>query len=154
MYPALEDGGFAGRSQAFAVYHAHAADAVLVRLADEVAQGLACIVAAQAVQVELALDAPVAPAQFARHIGADAGLAKAHVLVSLHQRADVKLVADGFDQHGLVVQLGLAGDWFGPRFNDHCAALVGQRVHNPGGVDEQVFLGGQFGGNACPFGCQ
>ena len=75
------------------------------RLADETAQGLAGVIAPQAVQVELALDAPVATAQLARHIGADAGPAKAQQFVGIEQGAHVKLVTDGLVQDRLFVVL-------------------------------------------------
>ena len=63
------------------MHHAHAAQPRLVRVADELAQGLARLVHAQAVQVELALDAPVARAQAAgltnvSLLAADDGLGK------------------------------------------------------------------------------
>jgi hypothetical protein len=69
------------------VHHAHAAQADLDRLTDEGGQRFARVVGAQPVQVQLALDAPFAPAQAARDVRADAGAAKAQLLVGFQQRA-------------------------------------------------------------------
>ena len=69
------------------MHHAHAAQADLDGLADEGGQRFARIVGAQAVQVQLALDAPLAAAQLARDVGADAGAAKAQLIVGFQQRA-------------------------------------------------------------------
>ena len=82
---------------------AHAAQAGAVRQADEFAQRLARVVAAQAVQVELALDAPVPAAQLACHVYADTGAAKTELVVHVQQGAHVELVAHGLAQHVLFV---------------------------------------------------
>ena len=86
---------------------AHAAQPGAVRQADELAQRLARFVAAQAVQVELALDAPAARAQLARYVLANAGAAKAQLIVHIQQGADVELIAHGFVQHPFLIQLML-----------------------------------------------
>jgi hypothetical protein len=102
------------------MHHAHAAQAGAVRQADELAQGLARLIHAQAVQIELALDAPLARAQPARHVRAHARAAKAQLVVHVQQGADVELVAQRFMQHARLVQLALhrqglgrhgAGQW-------------------------------------------
>ena len=54
------------------MHHAHAAQALPHGFAHEVRQGLAGIVGAKPVQVDLRLDAPFAAAQLARHVDADA----------------------------------------------------------------------------------
>ena len=75
------------------MHHAHAADALFVRFADKAAQRITRFVAAQAVQVYLALDAPFALAQLLRHVHTHAGAAKAQVVVGVKQGGDVHLVA-------------------------------------------------------------
>jgi len=86
------------------MHHPHTADAVAVALTDEGAQHLARAVAPQAMQIDFALDAPFALAQPARHLGADAGAAKAQCFVGVEQRAHVETVADGLLQHRLFVE--------------------------------------------------
>ncbi|MPN24778.1 hypothetical protein SDC9_172180 [bioreactor metagenome] len=86
------------------MHDAHAAHARAVRQPDELAQRLAGFVRAQAVQVQLALNAPVAATQLARHVQTDAGAAKAQLIVHVQQGADIELVAHGFAQHILFVQ--------------------------------------------------
>jgi hypothetical protein len=86
------------------VHDAHAAHARAVRQPDELAQRLAGFVRAQAVQVQLALNAPVAATQLAGHVETDAGAAKAQLIVHVQQGADIELVAHGFAQHVLFVQ--------------------------------------------------
>ena len=54
------------------MHHAHAAPPLAVGLADKAAQGLARLIAAQTVQVNLALQSPIALAQLADHIAAHA----------------------------------------------------------------------------------
>ena len=73
--------------------HAHAAKPLLVRIADKAAHCLACVVASQTMQIDLALNAPLAFAQFLYHVSAHTGSAKTQVLVGIEQAADVKLVA-------------------------------------------------------------
>src|SRR6185369_8772826 len=70
LHAALEHRRLARGAQALAVHYAHAAPTSTVRFADERGQRLARFLAAQAVQVDLALDAPVALAQLARDVGA------------------------------------------------------------------------------------
>ena len=109
MYPALEHRRLAGRAQALAVHHAHAAQAVFVRLADELAQRLARFIDAQAVQVKLILDAPMARAQAPRDLDADACASVAQLVVGVEQGADVKVVADRLEQRALRVPAPAAG---------------------------------------------
>ena len=97
----LEHRRFARRAQAFAVHHAHAAQALLVGVADKARQGLARLVAALAVQINLALDAPFTLAQLLHHVHAHAGAAKAQLRVGIEQTGDVHLVAKRFGQRGL-----------------------------------------------------
>ena len=75
------------------MHHTHAAYALFVRFADKAAQRVTRLVAAQAVQVNLALDAPFALAQLLRYVQAHAGAAKAQVVVGVEQGGDVHLVA-------------------------------------------------------------
>ena len=55
--------------------------------ADELPSADAGLIHAQAVQVELALDAPVPGAQALRHLHANAGAAKAELVVGVEQGA-------------------------------------------------------------------
>ena len=89
------------------MHHTYAAYALFVGLADEAAEGIARLVAAQAVQVQLALDGPLALAQALQHVDADAGAAVAQGVVGLQQATGVEAVADGFHQHRLFVALQL-----------------------------------------------
>jgi hypothetical protein len=92
-------------------------------------------------QVDLALDAPVAAAQLAGHVDAHAGTAEAQRFVDLQQRGRVEFVADGFMQHAPVVQPALRGHR-GDRFRRMVhAAVPGQRLHLAGGALEQVLIG-------------
>ena len=122
------------------MYHPHAADALFVRLADKRAQGFTGLVGAQAVQVDLALDAPVAPAQLARHLHPDAGAAKAQGVVGVQQRADVEIVADRVAQHLCFVALvlhGHRGRWGGCEVHHGLAA---QRAGGAYGLGEEVLF--------------
>ena len=49
----------------------------------------------------MALNAPVPAAQLACHVQANAGAAKAHLVIHVQQGADVKLIAHGFQQYAL-----------------------------------------------------
>jgi hypothetical protein len=69
---------------------------------------LACLFAAQAVQVDLGLDRPVAAAQAGHDVWAHARAAKAQAVVGEQQRLDVDLVGPGLAQRGLLVGLALA----------------------------------------------
>src|SRR5438034_1199163 len=60
------------RAVALAVDHTNAAQAVPIGVAQECAEPLACLVAAQTVQVELTLDRPDAATQLANDFGPDA----------------------------------------------------------------------------------
>src|SRR5574337_1215930 len=109
LHAALEHGCLARRAQALAMHHTHAAQARAVGQADEFAQRLARLLYAQAVQIQLALDAPLAGAQPARHVQAHAGAAKAQLVIHVQQRAHVELVAQRFAQHARLVQRALHG---------------------------------------------
>ncbi|MNT77138.1 hypothetical protein D3C72_2162190 [compost metagenome] len=104
MDTALEYRHASWRSQALAVYNAHAAQALAVRQADEVAQRLARLVGPQAVQVNLALDAPMPCTQLVHHVAANAFAAKAQLFVGIEQRAGIEFVAHGLDQHTLLIR--------------------------------------------------
>jgi hypothetical protein len=67
------------------------------------AQRFSSFVAAKPVQVELALHGPFAFAQFARHVGPDAGASEAELIVHIEQGAHIKLVAHAFAQSCLIV---------------------------------------------------
>jgi hypothetical protein len=86
------------------VHDAHAAHARAVRQPDELAQRLAASSERRPCRSSLALNAPVAATQLARHVETDAGAAKAQLIVHVQQGADIELVAHGFAQHILFVQ--------------------------------------------------
>ena len=122
---------------------AHAAQPRAVRQANELAQRLARFVAAQAVQVELALDAPAARAQLARYVLANAGAAKAQLIVHIQQGAHVELVTHGLVQHALLVLQALQRQRFGGAGWRQVAVVCSaafQWLHGAHGVREQVAL--------------
>jgi hypothetical protein len=92
------------------------------------------------VQVQLALNAPVARAQAARDLHPDAGAAKAELVVGVEQAAHVKVVADGFHQHPFFVQPVLQRQGLGRGGGQFCQIAVGQRMHLPHGAAEQLAL--------------
>ena len=142
MHLGLEHRHAAGRAQALAVHHAHAAQTGAPGLAQEGAQGFARLVGAQAVQIHLSLHGPVAAAQPGGHVGADAGAAKAQVLVHVQQRAGVELVAQGFAQHPRLVQLALHGQGLGRhgRVPMPLVRRAFERLHGADGVPKQAAL--------------
>ena len=129
------------------MYHTHAAQPCAVREANELPQRLACFVRAQAVQVQVALNAPVPAAQLACHVQANAGAAKAHLVIHVQQGADVKLIAHGFQQHALFIQLQLQGAGCGRLGLKLHTLLGGERCDRADIVRKQMAfpLGGGFG---------
>jgi hypothetical protein len=104
------------------MHHPDAAQPLLMRLAHEPAQGLAGLVRAKAVQVNLPLNAPMAFAQLARHIRAQPRAAVAQGFVGVQQGFNVEFVRQRLAHHGRFVQLALTGQWVhGP----------GRVVHTP-----------------------
>jgi hypothetical protein len=105
LHLALEHRRLARRAQALAMHHAHAAQARLTASRMKVAS------ASRASSVRRPCRSSWrwmlhSPRRRRRvHVRADAGAAKAQLLIGLQQRADVELIADGFAQHGLVVAL-------------------------------------------------
>lgn len=148
LHPALEHRRLAGRAQALAMHHAHAAQAGLVGFADESAQRIARVLAAKTVQVELALNAPVAPAQLAHHVRAHARAAKTQRFIGVQQRFDIKLVRQGFAHHGQLVALLLLGNggWPGALQAGFVAGPVlgRQGQHRSDGARKQVLFGADF----------
>ncbi len=109
---------------------------------DEFPQGFARLVGAQAVQVELALDAPVSGAQPVRHVGADAGTPEAELVVHVQQRAHVEFVADRFMEHALLVEFALHGLRLGGLGHMPAALLrAAQGLHRTDRVLEEHALG-------------
>ena len=129
LNPAFEHRCLAGRAQSLAVHHAHTAQALLVDLADELAELLARLVNAQAVQIDLRLDGPLAAAQLARDVGAHPGPAIAQVLVGVEQGARVEFVAQGFLQGGLLVALALDRQGLGFGRLERRLGWGSQRLH-------------------------
>src|SRR5690606_36094623 len=93
----------------------------------------------QAVQVELALDAPVPGPQPVCDIAAYAGTAVAELAVTVQQAAGgVELVADGFAQHNRLVQRLRNGQGQGAGAHRcQAACAVAQRQHGAYGLQEQ-----------------
>ncbi len=110
------------------MHHAYAAQAGAVRQANELAQRLTRFIGAQAVQIQLTLDAPVPAAQLVRHVQANAGAAKAELVIHIQQGAHVELIAHGLAQHPLLIQLMLQaagrGGALAPTQCDPCAAAA------------------------------
>ena len=129
VHPSLEHRGLAGASPGPVPAHAQAAQPALVRLADEAAQRLARLVGALAVQVDLRLDAPVALAQLARHLGPDAGAAEAQVLVGVQRCLGVELVAERLAHHRLLVELALLRSRLRRLHPAQVAAVMRQPLH-------------------------
>ena len=123
------------------MHHAHAANAGAKRQANEFAEGLAGFVGAQAVQVELALNAPVSAAQLVGHVRADAGAAKAQLVVGVQQGADVEGVAERLEHHAAFVEFALLGDGF-CRLGGvpEAVSLPLDGLHRADGVAKQVLL--------------
>jgi hypothetical protein len=94
---------------ALAVHHPHAAPALGERLPDETGQRFARFIAAQSVQVDLALDRPRAAPQLVQHVGPDVGPPKAQAVVGQQQGLDVNLVGQRFAQRRRFIQRALAG---------------------------------------------
>ena len=77
------------------MHHSHTPNAVLVRLSNEGCQGQTRFIAAQTMQIDFALNGPVAFAQFARYLRANAGPSETQGFVGVEQGADIKLIAQG-----------------------------------------------------------
>ena len=107
MHLAFEHGRLAGRAQALAVHHPHAAPAGLVGGANKLRQRLPRLFAPQTVQIQLALNTPATAAQFANHVRAHARAAKAQGVVGVQQGVHVEFVRDGFAHHRLLIELML-----------------------------------------------
>ena len=88
---------------------ANAAQSGARGFAQEGAETLARLVAAQAVQVELGLQHPDAAAQLPDHVDADAAPPKRQGVVGVEQGLGVELVGDRFQQHRRFVALALFG---------------------------------------------
>ncbi|MDT4869849.1 hypothetical protein FQZ97_1048980 [compost metagenome] len=108
--------------------------------ADEAAKGFAGFVGAQAVQVDLALDAPAALAKLAHHVRPEARAAEAQHLVGVQQGLDVELVGQRLSHHRGLVKLALHGQ----RLHRHRAPLdaagVGDGLNRTHGAGEQAVL--------------
>ena len=74
------------------------------------------------------------------HVDADAGPAKTQRIVDVQQGAGIELVADGFEQHPLVVQLLLHGNRRRLIGRQVHAAVRAHRLHGAGGAHEKIPL--------------
>jgi len=109
-----------------------------VRQADELGQGHTRLVTAQSVQVDLALDGPVALAQFMRHVRADARAAKTQGLVGVQQGADIEFIAQGVAQHRRVVFLALLGHRRSRHLWQTGLLAIGQGLDHPHRPRKQI----------------
>ena len=141
MHFGLEHRGFAGRTQAFAVHHPQATQSLAVRQADEFRQGHTGFVAAQTVQIDLALDRPIAFAQFVDHIAPNAGASEAQRIVGVEQGAGIELVAQAIAQHRLVVFLALVRNGRRAGAIELDQVVRGQALHGTHGTHKQVAFG-------------
>ena len=107
-------------------------------------------------QVELALNAPVAPAQLAHHVRTHAGAAKTQRFVGVQQGLDIEFIGQRLLHHGPVVELLLFGNR--RRLGQHQHGLVTGPVFDRQGDDaadgmrKQVFFGARLGGCGLAFG--
>ena len=100
-----------------------------MRLANEAAQRLARFVHPQAMQVELALDAPVAFAQFAHHVRPQPMAVVAQLVIGVQQRFHIEVVRQGLAHHGVFVELALSRLGWHMARRVHRAPRSGQRPH-------------------------
>ena len=120
---------------------AHAAQAGARRVAQEVGDALARLVAAQAVQVDLVLQHPDAAAQLADDVEADAAAAKRERVVGLEQRLDVERVGDRLGQRrGLVALRAGAASAGGRAARQRRRRALAQRHDRADGAREQLLL--------------
>lgn len=111
------------------MHHANAAQTGLMAVPDELAQSFARLIGAQAMQVDLALDAPVSLAQFSHDIVAQSRTPEAQVLVGVQQGLHVEFVRQGLLHHGLLVALALHRSGRDGGRAVVYPPLVGQRPH-------------------------
>jgi hypothetical protein len=137
----LEDRGFAGRAQTFAMHHAQATQTLTVGNADEFGQCHAGFVAAQAVQINLTLNGPATFAQLLGHVDADARTPKAQGIVGVEQGTDVKTVTQGIAQNGGFVLLPLSRHRGWRWRADAGLVMQGHALDHPDCTRKQVGLG-------------
>ena len=123
------------------MHHTQATHALSVRQADELGQGHTGFVAAQAMQIDLALDRPIAFAQFMDHVAPNARAAKTQRVVGVEQSAGVELVAQAIAQHGFVVLLALVRNRGGAGSVQIDLVVHRQALHGPHGTHKQVAFG-------------
>ncbi len=87
------------------MYHPHATPAVLVRLPNEIGQGLSRVFPAHSVQINLPLQTPAAASQLSHDIGAQTGSFVTQGLVRIEQGFNVEFVGQGLAHHSLLVAL-------------------------------------------------
>src|SRR5690606_14190248 len=104
-----QDGLALHGAEPLAMDDANTATLALPALGEERRQGLARLVDAKPVQVELVHHRPVAAAQLSRHVGPDAGTMERKAFVDVEVAADVDVVGEGLGERGGLVDLALAG---------------------------------------------
>ena len=104
----------------------------------QLSEQLAARFGAQAVQIHVALNAPVSGAQLVHYVTANAGAAKAQLLIGVQQSAGVEFVAHGFLQHALFIGPVLQGQWVGWQVGGAGAVVVGQGVHRADSLAKQL----------------
>ncbi len=109
-----------------------------MRFAQEGGQALARLLAREPVQIELALDRPLAAPQPHRHVGTDAGAAKAQTIVGEQQRLDVDLIGQRLAHRLALVAFALVRMRFRPRARHLGAPVVAQALHGAHGFGEHI----------------
>ena len=123
------------------MHHPHTAPPAFVGIPDELPQRFPRLVTAQPVQINLPLQAPMPFAQFLRHIGADAAAPVAELVVGVEQGGDVKVVAETFAQHVVVIQHLLQSQGFGGLAGQGHARRMRERLDRAHRPLEQMALG-------------
>jgi hypothetical protein len=108
------------------MHHSETAQTLAMRQADEFGQCQTGLIAAQAMQIALALKLPIALAQFVDHITANARAAETQGIVGVKQRAGIKLITQAIAQDRLVVFLPLVGNGGGHRALPGAGRALGQ----------------------------
>ena len=95
----------------------------------------------QTVQVNLALQSPIALAQLADHVAAHALAQVAELVIGVDHAADVDLITQAFAQHRLLVALQLQGFGRGGRGLQAHTGLGGEGFDGPDRTHKQLLFG-------------
>ena len=123
------------------MHHPQATHAAAVAIAHIVGQQVARFVSVVAVQIELALQGPVAPPQFVDHVGPDARAAKTQAVVGQQQAFKRDLVGQRFGQGSGLVELSLPRVGQGAWQVQFGQLTIRQAVYRAHGAGKQVGAG-------------